>query len=131
MTCRPLTWRNSATLRVATVCLYCSAGASSAKTVLVRASGLALTAFGVTGVMPDPQLVDGQGPGSKIVLASNADWGGDPLFTAIFSEIGAFSWSNPNNADSAVLLTLAPGPYTAQVTSVSGASGTALGSVSV
>ena len=32
-------------------------GGSTSKTVLVRASGPALTAFGVGGVMPDPQIV--------------------------------------------------------------------------
>ena len=38
----------------------------------------------------------------------------------------AFTFSNPNSADSAVLLTLAPGSYTAQASSVTSSAGTTL-----
>jgi hypothetical protein len=82
--------------------------------VLIRASGPALAAFGVTGVMPYPQIFV-QPLGSSQVLASNAGWGGDPQLAEVFNAVGAFGWPDPNSADSAVLLTLPPGPYTAQV----------------
>lgn len=63
---------------------------------------------------------------SGVQLAANAGWGGDPQITEAASAVFAFTWTNPSSADSAVLLTLPPGSYTAQVSSVSGVSGTAL-----
>ena len=97
-------------------------GGSTAKTVLVRVSGPSLTGFGLSGVMPDPQIVV-QPLGASTVLAANAGWGGDPQLTAIANSIGAFQFSSTSSLDSAVVLTLAPGGYTAQVSSVSGAAG--------
>jgi hypothetical protein len=101
-------------------------GGATAKTVLVRATGPALTAFGVTGVMPDPQIVLQNSAGAT--LASNAGWGGDPQITAAgnATTATAFALTNPSSLDSAVLLSLPPGGYTATVTSVSSAGGSAL-----
>jgi hypothetical protein len=101
-------------------------GGATAKTVLVRATGPALTAFGVTGVMPDPQIVLQNSTGAT--LASNAGWGGDPQITAAgnATTATAFALTNPSSLDSAVLLSLPPGGYTATVTSVSSAGGSAL-----
>ncbi len=100
-------------------------GGTTAKTVLVRASGPALKAFGVAGVMPDPQI-NLQLASTGATLASNAGWAGDPQITAADTATGAFTLTNPASLDSAVLLTLPPGAYTAQVTSVSSAGGSAL-----
>jgi hypothetical protein len=101
-------------------------GGDTSRTVLVRASGPALAAFGVTGVMPDPQIAAVRPLNASTVLAANAGWGGDPQLTAVGDAVGAFPFSDPASADSAVLLTLPPGPYTAQVTSASGAAGNVL-----
>lgn len=100
-------------------------GGSTALKVLVRATGPALTRFGVGGEMPDPQIVV-QPLGSNNVLASNAGWAGNNQITSAGNSVGAFQLTNPASRDSAVLLTLAPGPYTAQVSSVSGVSGKTL-----
>jgi len=98
---------------------------TTAKTVLVRATGPALAAFGIAGTMPDPKVaVFGSDPSTALV--SNAGWKGDPQITAADSAVFAFALTNPASADSAVLLTLSPGSYTAQVASVSGAAGQAL-----
>jgi hypothetical protein len=98
---------------------------SQAKTVLIRASGPALSTFGVTGVLKDPAitLLSGQ-----TVMASNTGWGNSPDAAAIATtaaEVGAFSWTSSSD-DSALLVTLQPGAYTAQVSGSSGDSGVAL-----
>jgi hypothetical protein len=98
-------------------------GGSTSKTVLIRASGPALVPFGVTGVLADPQL---QLEGSGGLLATNNGWGGDPTIAATAASVGAFSWSNPSSHDSALLLTLAPGAYTAVVSGASGDTGIGL-----
>ena len=94
-------------------------GGSTSKTVLIRASGPALAAFGVAGVLPDPQLTLLHG---STVLATNGGWAGDGEIAATAASVGAFAWSDPASKDSALLVTLPPGAYTAQV---SGAAGTA------
>ena len=99
---------------------------SQPETVLIRASGPALSGFGVSGVLPDPsiQLVDGNGDS----LGSNTAWGtagnSADLATAAASS-GAFPWAS-GSADSAILITLQPGAYTAKVSGASGDAGVAL-----
>ena len=102
-------------------------GGSTSKTVLIRATGPALALLGVTGTIPDPQLalhttINGQ----DTVLATNAGWGGDPQITAASNSVFAFPLTNATSADSVVLVTLAPGAYTAVASSVSQAAGTVL-----
>jgi len=102
-------------------------GGATAKTVLIRADGPALAAFGVSNVMPDPQLalhttVNGQDE----ILATNSGWGGDPQLTTVGNSVGAFALTNPSSKDSVILTTLAPGTYTAVASSTSGAAGVAL-----
>jgi hypothetical protein len=75
--------------------------------------------------MADPQVTLYSSVGS-IPLASNAGWGGDPQLAAASSSAGAFAFASTSSLDSAVLITLAPGGYTAVVSSVSGGGGVAL-----
>jgi hypothetical protein len=98
-------------------------GGTSNKTVLIRASGPTLAGFGLTGTMADPQIVV-QAAGSSAVLAANAGWGGDPQIAAAAASVSAFAFVSPTSLDSAVLLTLAPGGYSAVVNSASGGGGT-------
>jgi hypothetical protein len=98
-------------------------GGSTAKTVLIRASGPALVPFGVGGTLPDPQLQLFRG---TTLLGTNAGWVGGKEVAAEAAAVGAFAWSNPASLDSALLVTLAPGPYTAQVAGTSGDTGVAL-----
>ena len=91
--------------------------------MLIRASGPALTPFGVTGLLPDPEL---QLYSGSTVLESNTGWGGNPEISATAAAVGAFGWSSSTSADSAILVTLPPGPYTAQVSGASGDTGVAL-----
>jgi cyclophilin family peptidyl-prolyl cis-trans isomerase len=98
-------------------------GGTTAKTVLIRASGPTLAGFGLTGTMADPQLVVNSSATSA-VLATNTGWGGDPQIAAAAASVSAFAFTSATSKDSAVLLTLAPGGYTAVVSSASGGGGT-------
>jgi hypothetical protein len=103
-------------------------GGTTAKTVLIRASGPSIGAapFNVAGVLADPQIqLFGQGNPAPL-LASNAGWSGNPQIAAEAVAVGAFPWTNPASKDSALLITLPPGAYTAQVSGASGDSGVAL-----
>jgi sugar lactone lactonase YvrE len=98
-------------------------GGTTSETVLIRASGPALVPFGVSSVLPDPQL---QLNSSASVIATNAGWGGDAQIASTAASIGAFSWGTTATADSALLVTLPPGAYTAEVSGKSGDTGIAL-----
>lgn len=100
-------------------------GGSVPKRVLVRGAGPALSQFGIADALARPriELVSG-----ATTLAQNAGWSTSAGATAITKaalEAGAFVFP-VGSADAALLLYLAPGSYTAQVTGVGGATGTAL-----
>ncbi len=79
---------------------------SGNKEVLVRGLGPTLSQFGVTGVLADPTLELHNGAGA--LIASNDNWK-DTQQAAIM----ATGLAPPNNLESAILQTLAPGNYTA------------------
>jgi arabinogalactan endo-1,4-beta-galactosidase len=103
-------------------------GGSTAKTVLVRASGPALGAFGVAGLLPDPelQIYRSNGDGTSTLLLTDDGWGGDALVAGVSATVGAFSWGSAATPDSALLATLPPGAYTAEVLGADGDTGIAL-----
>jgi len=92
------------------------------RTVLLRAVGPGLADLGVTEVLADPavRLLRGE-----IVQAGNDDWAGNTSIIATAREVGAFPLVN-SSADAALLATLAPGAYTAQVTAPANQSGVVL-----
>jgi len=94
------------------------------KQVVIRAVGPTLqTAFGVAGVLANPALTV-FGPGSStLIVAENDDW--NVADAATFAAVGAFSLT-PNSKDAAIVITLAPGSYTARVSGMGGTSGIAL-----
>ena len=98
-------------------------GGTTSKTVLIRASGPALVPFGVTGTLPDPEL---QLYAASTLLEANTGWGGSSDIAAAAASVGAFTWSDATSADSALLITLPPGVYSAQVFGAGGDSGVAL-----
>jgi hypothetical protein len=100
-------------------------GGSSARTVLIRGSGPALTAFGVTGTLPDP-LLQLNNVSTGAVIATNSAWGGGSLISSVAASVGAQPYTNPNSNDTALLITLPPGAYSAQVSGSSGDTGVAL-----
>jgi uncharacterized delta-60 repeat protein len=102
------------------------------KTVLIRGIGPALARFGVTGVLSDSivSVFDNQGH----FLAQNNNWETPVTISASYpaatstqiaaaaTTTGAFSL-DAGSKDSSVLITLAPGVYSAQVVGASGATG--------
>lgn len=101
-------------------------GGSTAKSVLVRAAGPGLADFGVSNPLAAPELSVVNSAGATV--GHNAGWGtsADPaLLASTFTRTGAFQFKS-GSADSAVLLTLPPGNYTAIVNGVNGTTGTAL-----
>jgi YVTN family beta-propeller protein len=97
---------------------------STSETVLIRASGPALAAFGIFGTLSDPklQLFDA----NQNLIASALGWMGNPQLAGAASRVGAFSWGSSPTQDSAILITLPPGSYTVQCSGASSDSGTAL-----
>ena len=97
-------------------------GGSTSRTVLIRLIGPGLSAVGLSsGTMPDPQLTLFNS--SQATIAANNDWGGDQQITNTGGRVGAFAVGNPLSKDAMLLVTLAPGLYTAQANPVSGTPG--------
>jgi len=96
------------------------------RTILIRADGPVLSAFGISNPLPDPVLTVYNSSGT--VVATNTGWTTNTNPAALATaavETGAFALPNPSK-DSALLLTLQPGAYTLEVTSAGGSSGIAL-----
>jgi hypothetical protein len=92
------------------------------KRVLIRAAGPALTQFGLTGTLARPQLTLLFGTAT---VATNTGWSTSADAAAIAevaARVGAFAFPAAS-ADSALLINLAPGAYTAQVTGVPATAG--------
>ncbi len=99
---------------------------STARTVLVRGIGPSLgTIFGLGGVMSDPKLeLFNNDTGSKIT--ENDNWGGDAQLMEAAASVGAFALADTATKDAVLLVTLAPGAYSARVSGVGSSAGTAI-----
>jgi hypothetical protein len=94
--------------------------------VLVRGIGPTLTDFQVPGALANPrlQVFDARGQ----LVAENDDWGSAtnaPALSSTAQAVGAFGLQS-GTKDSVMLLTLAPGAYTAQVSGVNATTGVGL-----
>jgi DNA-binding beta-propeller fold protein YncE len=94
-------------------------GGNESTRVLVRAIGPSLAKFGVTGALSDPMLELHDGNGA--LLQRNNDWRDQQE-----TEIGQTGVAPRDNAEAAILASLAPGAYTAVVASENGQTGVAL-----
>ena len=98
---------------------------SNTRTLLVRAIGPGLNAFGVSGTLAKPSLVvvQGQSP-----VSANTGWetSADPTALAAAAiRAGAFALK-PGQNDAALLVTLSAGAYTIQVAGTDGGAGVVL-----
>jgi len=103
-------------------------GPGPSKNILVRAIGPTLSSFGVSGAISDPQIDPYDGSGKKIM--GNDNWSttvapAGATTASTFSSVGAFALGS-GSKDAALVATLAPGSYTAQVSGVGGAAGIGL-----
>ncbi len=109
---------------------------NTAETVLIRGVGPSLSQFGITGVLAAPRLTFYDSNG--VAIATNIGWGTDPTLgtspalsivqaatASVMSSVGAFALP-AGSADCAMLVTLPPGAYTAQVNGANSTSGIAL-----
>ena len=94
-------------------------GGTGTKQVLVRALGPTLTQFGVAGVLKNPLLELHNSAGALII--SNDNWGQAPNAQSIPTNLRP-----PNSLESAILINLNPGAYTAIVRGVNNTTGVAL-----
>jgi len=94
------------------------------QTVVIRARGPSLVPFGIANALANPslQLVRSS---DQVTMAVNDDWGS----AANAAAIGASGFAPGNPLESAILVTLDPGAYTAIVTGAAG--GTGVGIVEV
>lgn len=101
-------------------------GGVSARTVLVRAAGPTLaSAFSIAGTMADPRLeLYNNDTGAKI--AENDNWQGAAWLASTHTAVGAFALGGATTKDAALVITLAPGAYSARVSGLNGGGGTAI-----
>lgn len=93
---------------------------SGPRRVVIRASGPALAALGVAGVVADPVLTVYSG---TAVVGQNDNW--EAGLAADFQKVGAFGWT-AGSKDAALVLTLPAGAYSAHVSGAGGGTGVAL-----
>lgn len=96
---------------------------SASKQFIIRGVGPNLAASGVTGYMNDPQLTLFNSSGAQI--GSNDDWGGGSTLSNAFTSVGLASMPAASK-DAAMLVTLAPGVYTVQLSGVNSTTGVGL-----
>lgn len=94
------------------------------KRMLIRAVGPTLTTFGLGGALADPVLTLYTG---SQVIATNDRWSAGPAAAVATAggRVGAFALP-PNSEDAALLITVAPGAYTAEVRGKANTEGVAL-----
>jgi outer membrane protein assembly factor BamB len=92
---------------------------TAAKALLVRGIGPALRdIWGVAGALADPKLEVYNAVAQQI--AGNDNW--DNSLVAMFDKVGAYRFANLSK-DAALVVTLPPGAYTAQLSGVGGTTG--------
>jgi len=96
-------------------------GGSAPKTVAITATGPSLAAFGVANPLANPQLTLVRSSDQSI-LASNDDWQSD----ANAARLQASGFAPADARESGLLVTLAPGAYTAIVQGANGGTGVAV-----
>lgn len=121
----------------------------SARTQVDRDANILIAGFGISGNVPMPVLIRGIGPGliplgvnailmdpklqifdaNQVKIAENDNWSDAPndatSMTAAFNRVGAFPLTVGSH-DAALVITLPPGTYTAQVSGVDRTTGVAL-----
>lgn len=93
---------------------------TQAKTLILRATGPSLSAMGVTNVLSDPVLELHDSAGN--VIASNDDWHD----SANASQIQQSGLAPTDSLESAILITVMPGNYTAVVSGYGNVTGNGL-----
>jgi hypothetical protein len=96
-------------------------GGSAAKTVVILAKGPSLAQYGIANALSNPTLTLVRAS-DNATIASNDNWGS----AANAAQIQSSGFAPGNALESAILMTLAPGAYTAVVSGAGGVSGIGL-----
>ena len=94
---------------------------NSNKTVVVTAKGPSLANYGVNNALPDPELTLVR-MADNATIAVNDNWG----TAQNAAELAALNFAPGNALESAILVNLAPGAYTAIVSGALGTTGVGL-----
>jgi hypothetical protein len=95
---------------------------TTSETVLIRGVGPTLSSFGLSGVLSATSLT--LYASGQTALQTNTDWALTAGLPAVFLQVAAFPLSSAG--DAALIATLPPGSYTAQLSGVGSATGVAL-----
>jgi hypothetical protein len=112
---------------------FVTGGASTVgqQNLLIRATGPALAALGVSGTLADPTFSIFNS--AALIIASNDNWGSSAsnqaAVTAADAAVFAFPLTNPSSLDAALVASLPAGAYTVQVSGNTATSGVALAEV--
>jgi peroxiredoxin len=105
---------------------------TESRRVLIRGIGPTLAGFGLTATLADPKLDLFDNKNATVAIASNDNWGspaasaaGTAALRAAFTSVGAFALPDTSR-DAALIVTLPPGSYTAQVSGVNNTTGLAI-----
>jgi hypothetical protein len=100
---------------------------TTSDTVLIRGVGPTLSwSFGIGNALKTTQIsLYSSGAQTEAQIAKNSGWANDPLVTTATTQVGAFPLMQ-NSWDSALVVTLAPGAYTAVLTGTSTAAGSGM-----
>ena len=93
------------------------------RTLLIRAVGPTLAAFGVPGTLADPKLEIFNSAATPVKLVENDNW--SSVLGGLANSVGAFALAE-GSRDAALVVTLPPGAYSAQVSGVASGTGEAL-----
>ena len=96
--------------------------ANGSKTVVIRAVGPSLTSHGVVSALSNPTISLVRISGAAATLATNDNWGDAPNVGLIQSS----GYAPAHPLESAIMITLPQGAYTAVVSGVGGATGVAV-----
>ncbi len=94
---------------------------TSPQTVVVRAIGPSLANYGITGSLANPHL-ELVRMSDNATIATNDDWGS----ASNAAQISSSGFAPTNSLESAIMMTLAPGAYTAVLSDVGGGTGVGL-----
>lgn len=97
---------------------------SSPKRVVIRANGPALSKYGITSPLADPQIELHSNATGQPIIGTNDNWDAASQ-EPTFKTLGIDNW-DVGSKDAAIITTLPPGGYTAIVSGVGGTTGVAL-----
>jgi hypothetical protein len=107
-----------------------SLSGNTPRRVLIRGIGPQLATFGVPGTLADPMLEVYMTTtwGGSVLVGRSDNWGevDAPAARAAFAASGAFGLADDTSSDAAIVLTLPPGVFTAQLSGVGATTGEAL-----